>query len=101
MSAADRIAEGIANHLFECRPTTAKTRGLIEEEFRRGHELARSLRLPIAQSTSLRARARTAKFASLFHPLPARASRSNAPSPATGGGLGGSLAAGPAHGARD
>lgn len=31
MSAADRIAEGIANHLFECRPTTAKTRGLIEE----------------------------------------------------------------------
>jgi hypothetical protein len=54
MSAADRIAEGIANHLFECRPTTAKTRGLIEEAFRRGHELGQSVRLPIARSTRLR-----------------------------------------------
>jgi hypothetical protein len=54
MSAADRIATSVANHLFECRPTTAKTRGPIDEAFRRGHELGRSVRLPTAWSNSLR-----------------------------------------------
>jgi hypothetical protein len=46
MSAADRIASGVANHLSESRPPTATTRDLIEEAFRRGYELGRSVRLP-------------------------------------------------------
>jgi hypothetical protein len=45
MSAADRIASGVAKHLFDFRPPTASTRDLIEEAFRRGYELGRSVRL--------------------------------------------------------
>ena len=46
MSAADRIASGVAKHLSESRPPKASTRDLIEEAFRRGYELGRSVRLP-------------------------------------------------------
>ena len=46
MSAADRIASGVAKHLSEFRPPKASTRDLIEEAFRRGYELGRSVRLP-------------------------------------------------------
>ena len=46
MSAADRIASGVAKHLSEFRPPKAKTCDLIEEAFRRGYELGRSVRLP-------------------------------------------------------
>ncbi len=46
MSAEDRIASGVAKHLSEFRPLKASTRDLIEEAFRRGYELGRSVRLP-------------------------------------------------------
>ena len=46
MSATDRIASGVAKHLSDFRPSAASTRDLIEEAFRRGYELGRSLRLP-------------------------------------------------------
>jgi hypothetical protein len=36
MTAADRIASGVAKHLLDFRPPTASTRDLIEEAFRRG-----------------------------------------------------------------
>ena len=55
MSAADRIASGVAKHLFEFRPHTASTRDLIDEALRRRHQLDRSVRLPAARPTSLRA----------------------------------------------
>ena len=58
MSAADRIASGVAKHLFDFRPPTASTRDLIEEAFRRGYELGRSVRLPATPPTSLEARQR-------------------------------------------
>ena len=58
MSAADRIASGVAKQLFEFRPPTASMRDLIEEAFRRGYELGRSVRLPAARPTSLQARQR-------------------------------------------
>jgi hypothetical protein len=54
MSPTDRIATGVAKHFFECRPSTADTCELIEEALRRGYELGRSVRLPIARPTSLR-----------------------------------------------
>ena len=57
MSAADRIASGVAKHLSIQAPT-ASTRDLIEEAFRRGYELGRSVRLPAARPTSLQARQR-------------------------------------------
>ena len=53
MSAADRIASGVAKHLSEFRPPKASTRDLIEEAFRRGYELGRSVRLPTARPASL------------------------------------------------
>ena len=46
MSAADRIASGVAKHLSEFRPPKAKTCDLIEEAFQRGYELGRSVRRP-------------------------------------------------------
>jgi hypothetical protein len=46
MSAADRIASGVAKHLSESRPPKASTRDLIERAFRRGYELGRSIRAP-------------------------------------------------------
>ena len=55
MSAADRIASGVAKHLFEFTPPAASTRDLIDEAFRRGYELDRSVRLPAARPTSLQA----------------------------------------------
>jgi hypothetical protein len=55
MSAADRIASGVAEHLFEFRLRTATSRDLIEEGLRRGYELCRSVRLPAARPTSLQA----------------------------------------------
>jgi hypothetical protein len=58
MSAADRIASGVAKHLFDFRPPTASTRDLIEEAFRRGYELGRSVRPLAAPQTSLQARQR-------------------------------------------
>jgi len=58
MSAADRIASGVAKHLFDFRPPPASTRDLIEEAFRRGYELGRSVRLPATPPTSLEARQR-------------------------------------------
>jgi len=54
-SAADRIASGVAKHLFEFRPPTASMPDLIEEAFRRGYELGLSVRLPTAPPTSLQA----------------------------------------------
>jgi hypothetical protein len=54
MSPTDRIASGVAKHLFEGSPPTASTRDLIEEAFRRGYEHGRSVRFPIARPTSLR-----------------------------------------------
>jgi hypothetical protein len=53
MSAADRIASGVAKHLFEFRPPTASTGDLIEEAFRRGYELGRSVRPMAARPDSL------------------------------------------------
>jgi hypothetical protein len=55
MSAAHRIASGVAKHLFEFRPHTASTRDLIEEALRRGYELDRSVQPPAARPTSLQA----------------------------------------------
>jgi hypothetical protein len=46
MSAADRIASGVAEHLSEFRPLKATTRELIEEAFRRGCEVGRLVRAP-------------------------------------------------------
>jgi hypothetical protein len=46
MSATDLIASGVAKHLCESRPPKASTPDLIEEAFRRGYELGRSVRLP-------------------------------------------------------
>jgi hypothetical protein len=56
MSTPARIASGVAKHLLDFRPPTASTRDLIEEAFRRGYELGRSVRLPAAPPTSLQAR---------------------------------------------
>jgi hypothetical protein len=53
MIAAERIASGVAKHLFEFRPPTASTRDLIEEAFRRGYELGRSVRPMAARPDSL------------------------------------------------
>jgi hypothetical protein len=53
MSAADRIASGVAKHLSEFRPSTASTRDLIEEAFRRGYELGLSVRLATASPPCL------------------------------------------------
>jgi hypothetical protein len=58
MSAADRIASGVAKHLFDFRPHTASTPDLTEEAFRRGYELGRSVRPLAARQTSLEARRR-------------------------------------------
>jgi hypothetical protein len=58
MSAADRIASGVAKHLFDFRLPTASTRDVIEEAFRRGYEFGRSVRLPATPPTSLEARQR-------------------------------------------
>jgi hypothetical protein len=58
MSAADRIASGVAKHLCDFRPHTASTRDLIEEAFRRGYELGPSVRPPAVRHTSLQARQR-------------------------------------------
>jgi hypothetical protein len=53
MSAADRIASGVAKHLSESRPPKASTRDLIEEAFRRGYELGGSVRLATASPSRL------------------------------------------------
>jgi hypothetical protein len=53
MSAADRIASGVAKHLFQFRPPAASTRDLTEEAFRRGYELGRSVQLPTARPPGL------------------------------------------------
>ena len=58
MSAADHIASGVAKYVFDFRPPTASTRDLIEEAFRRGYELGRSVRPLAARKTSLQARQR-------------------------------------------
>ena len=58
MSAADRIASGAAEPLFEFTPPTASTRDVIEEGLGRGYELDRSVQPPAARPTSLQARQR-------------------------------------------
>jgi hypothetical protein len=58
MSATDRIASGVAKHLSDFRPSAASTHDLIEEAFRRGYELGRSVRPLAARKTSLQARQR-------------------------------------------
>jgi hypothetical protein len=50
MSAADRIASGVAKHLFEFRPPTASMRDFIEEAFRRGYEHDRHRRRVMARA---------------------------------------------------
>jgi hypothetical protein len=55
MSAADRIASGVAKHLLAFKAPTANTRDLIEEAFQRGYELDRSVRPLAARPTSLQA----------------------------------------------
>ena len=55
MSAADRIASGVAKHIFAFKAPTASTHDLIEEAFRHGYELDRSVRLPAARPASLQA----------------------------------------------
>jgi hypothetical protein len=53
MTAAERIASGVAKHLLEFRPPTTSIPDLIEEAFRRGYELGRSVRPRAARPDSL------------------------------------------------
>ena len=56
MSAADRIASGVAKHLFEFRPPTASMRDVTENRFSAGmSSIDQSNRRPLAP-TSLQAR---------------------------------------------